>query len=103
MKQVEFNNARIVCSEDYIAVYGIECVDEKQSLWRGDIIPNMRASKQMKDSEAYFLRNRETNYPEAHIKDESVVGAEFWLVPFENVLFGYESPSTILKPKIRLS
>ena len=100
----ELNNARIVCSENYCAVYDIKCIDKEQHLWRGTILPNMKASKKLEDNEAYFLRREgDSDFPEIHITDESVVGVEFWLIPMDDVLFGYEPPSTILKPQIHLN
>ena len=40
-------------------------------------------------------------WPEIYIEDESLLGYRFWLVPTHRILFGYEPPSTILKPDKR--
>jgi len=102
------NNARIKCFGGYIPIRDIEAIDTKQKIWKGKRIVEIGTPTDVLE-ELFFSRDYSSDSEidkllcEKHIKDNSILGCEFWLIPKEKLLFGYDPPSTILKPDIRPS
>jgi len=104
----ELNQARIRTFGGFIPVYQISIVDEEQKIWKGKPIVDVEARSQIKNREVFFSREYlpDTNeldkvYHEVHFEDEEILGVEFWLIPKEKLLFGYdEAPKEgIILPK----
>ena len=101
------NNARIKCMNLYFPVCNYSCVDVKQNIWKGErVIEPGTPSDQF--TIIYFTRNTdeenklETLVPEYTFKNTKLIGFDFLLVSKERMLFGYDEPSPILKPNVRL-
>ena len=107
------NNACIFTLGAYKAVYAIEEVDAEQKIWKGRPLPLPINIGQGKPSMMhppehgwlFFSRmyHKENDwdryYPEIEIKDTSIAGVPFLLVPKEKQLFGYEPPTMIALPR----
>ncbi len=101
MKKQELNAGRVIMLGHYKAVYDIECVDKEQEIWRGQPIPDLRDRKPQ-DAFLYFSRKYDTVnndmdkiLPELSFlgaKTRSILGVDFWLIPNDKILFGYEPP-----------
>ncbi len=101
------NNARLKCFSDYTPIRDIEVVDTKQRIWKGNRVVELMTSPDAMMI-IYFRRAEkmtetsggcseiEMMWPELHIKDESIMGYEFYLIPKVKMLFGYDPPSSII-------
>ncbi len=101
------DDARLKCFGDYTPLKDIEVVDTKQGIWKGTRIVEPGTSPDVMLI-IYFRRRRkaqgpvvepsdiETMWPELHIKDASIMGYEFWLIPKVKMLFGYDPASSII-------
>jgi hypothetical protein len=114
------NNARILCGRDNFAVTDLERVGGTiqppfedgpavKEIWKGKRIfePD---TPQNEVETVYFSRcySRDNEvdkmlHGEVHITDKDVIGYEFWLMPKEKILFGYDPPSSIIQkaPPVR--
>ncbi len=102
------NNARIKCTNLYFAVTNLECVDEKNDTWKGErVIEPGTPSDILLD--VFFYRTYDKDNAvdmmlhEHEITDTSIIGFKFWLIPKEKMLFGYDRPTSIIKPNIKLT
>lgn len=108
MEKQKLNNARVIMLGHYLAVYNIECIDKQQKIWRGEPVPDLaqRAAgeKFMFFSRKYDKENNDMDkiLPELHFTDTNILGVEFYLIPKDKILFGYEPPPKmgILIPKV---
>ncbi len=103
------NGAVMKCFGGYLPLANVELVDEKQLIYRGERIVEPGTPADSLEY-IYFSRryDREHNpidatLRELTIEDPSLIGFPFWLVPKEKVVFGYDKPSVIARPDIRLS
>ena len=112
----EPNESRLTTFGSYKAFYDIECVDEKQKLWRGKPFiedglkrPGMPAAPIA--VWIYFSRDYDTRenkndwdllYHEYRVDDIELFGVALLIVPKEKLLFGYEPESKIIaRPRIK--
>ncbi len=89
---------------NHFAFYDIKVVDEEEGIWKG--IPILPVAKDDEHGLGFFSRryNREDSdidrmIEEYYIRDKSILGVEFLLVPREKLLFAYNPPSFIMKPR----
>jgi len=105
----KLHNARIKTFGSYVPVKDVEPVDCKEGVWKGNRIVEPGTPEDVMlvvyFSRAYSRDNEiDKMVQEYHITDESIMGYEFWLIPKEKLLFGYDPPSPIIeKPPIRLT
>lgn len=95
------NNSRIKCFGSYVPVTNITCIDEKQNIWKGDRVIEVATSPEAM-LVIFFTREPseiDNLIKEKTIYDDSVLGFPFTLIPKEKILFGYDPPSMIIKPK----
>jgi hypothetical protein len=113
LPQTVENNARLKCSA-HVPLKNIKIVDTKQGIWRGERIiePGSRTDEMLhqffwrlkKGTKPEDLGEIDRMYPEFHVHDAGVLGEEFWLIPKQRILFGYDPPSSsIFKAPIPLS
>jgi len=103
------DNNRIHCFGRYVPLYDVECVDEKQQIWRGKRIVEINTPENAMLT-IYFSRfyDRKNNdmdrvCQEYEIHDDKLMGEKFVLVPKEKILFGIDEGSAIIKrPPIKL-
>jgi len=98
----KLNNARIACFGK-IAVYDYECVDEKQQIWKGQVVIDANSRFEGKTELFFSRRYSQDNdldkmIEEYEITDEDLIGAKFLLVPREKILFIYNASTTIVIP-----
>jgi len=99
------NNAQIKCM-GYIAFSDYELIDGEQQIWKGNVVFDKSASSDdrvMFFSRKYDRKNSDIDrmLDEYEVKDESILGFKFLLVPKEKILFAYLPPSTIIRPNIK--
>ncbi len=106
------SDARLKCFSDYTPLKDIEVVDTKQGIWKGSRVIEPGTSPDVMTI-IYFRRSKtldqnqlseiEAMWPEIHIKDTSIMGYEFYLIPKVKMLFGYDPPSsTIIKAPMQM-
>lgn len=101
-------DARMRCFGSYVPVKNIVIVDTKQKIWRGDRIvePGTPEDAMMI---VYFNRTFDKDsdldklFHEYVFTDNTILGFEFWLIPKEKLLFGYDPPSSIIKPALKFA
>ena len=100
------NNARIHTVTTYFPVADIFCVDKKQKVWKGERVIEPGTPEDVY-TVIYFSRKYDPDVndwdkmnPEYHITEKDIIGFEFWLIPKEKMLFGYDPPGRIIKPII---
>ena len=118
LNKPSLSDARLKCFSDYTPLRDIEIVDTKQGIWKGNRViepgtnPDMmtviyfrrRDSRDPQRSSAAAPTEIEAMWTELHIKDASIMGYEFYLIPKVKMLFGYDPPSsTILKAPMPVS
>ncbi|KKK89184.1 hypothetical protein LCGC14_2735660, partial [marine sediment metagenome] len=99
---------------DYTPLKDIEVVDTKQGIWKGNRVVEPGTNPDVM-TVIYFYRRKhrqgprmepteiEAMWPEMYIKDCSIMGYEFWLIPKIKMLFGYDPPSsTIIKAPMQM-
>lgn len=98
MKKQELNASRVIMLGHYKAVYDIECVDKKQGIWKGIPVADMKDRKE-REPLVFFSRKYDTVnndmdkiLPELSFTDRRILGVDFWLIPNDKILFGYEPP-----------
>ena len=98
------NNARLKCFGSYVPLTNVVCVDTEQNIWKGERVVELGTSPDAMTT-LYFSRdyNPEENefdrmISEKIFPDASIIGFDFVLVPKDKMLFGYDPPSTIIKP-----
>lgn len=104
------NDARIKCFGSYVPVRNTEIVDAKQKIWKGERIIEP-GTPQDAAKTVYFSRTFDKDsdldklFKEFHFTDNTILGCEFWLIPKEKLLFGYdEAPGEgIALPPIKLT
>ena len=103
----KLNNAQIKCM-GRVDIMDYEIVDAAQKIWKGLVVFDAKNSGE--DHIVYFSRRYDvvTNdidrmLEEYEIKNTSIIGVKFLLIPREKLLFAYEPPSSILRPQIHLS
>ncbi len=102
----ELNNATIQ-GINYIAIYDYKIVDAEQKIWRGKLV---HAPAPVSDEASVFFSRKydreksdiDRMLDEYEIKDTTLIGAKFLLVPREKLLFGYTPESIIVKPHIKI-
>ena len=101
------NNAQIQCLNG-TAVYDYELVDAEQKIWKGKVICGGRGVEQ--GSTIYFSRHYDRKNSdldkmiyEYEIENESLIGADFLIIPREKLMFLYTPPSTIVIPNVKLT
>ncbi len=99
------NNSRIKCMSIYAPIYDYFVHDKKQGIWRGKRVVEPNTPVDV-FTEIYFVRANNplepNEIPEYEFKNKDLIGFPFLLIPKGNILFGYDAPSTILKPAIQL-
>ena len=101
----ELNNAQIQCI-GRVAIYDCEIVDAEQKIWKGN--PVVNGGCPVEDATIFFSRRYDKNsdmdkmLEEYEIKNESLIGAKFLLVPREKLLFGYTPESSIIRVNKKL-
>jgi len=103
----KLNNAQIKCI-GCIAIYDYEEVDAEQNIWKGT--PVFQAEADIEERTIFFSRkydrvNSDVDrmLDEYVVKDESVIGVPFILIPKEKMLFLYQPPSTIIRVPTKVS
>lgn len=112
MKKQELNAGQVAMLGHYKAVYDIECVDKEQEIWKGvpiaDIVDRKPTKRFMYFSRKYDTVNNDMDkiLPELSFlgaKTRDILGVDFWLIPNDKILFGYEPPpkaGIVLAPKV---
>ena len=103
------NNARIQCFGGYIPIRDIEVIDSKQQIWKGTRIVEPNTLQDVYKT-VFFSRLYQPDtcefdklYTEKHFTSNDILDCEFWLIPKEKLLFGYDPPTAgILKPPLKL-
>lgn len=102
----ELNNAQIACI-NRVAIYDYEIVDAEQQIWKGKPVL-VKGAPVVEDAIVFFSRryrddsDMDKMLEEYEMKNESLIGVKFLLVPREKLLFGYTPPSTIIRPDMNL-
>lgn len=108
LNKPSIDDARLKCFSDYTPIRDIEIVDTKQGIWKGKRViepgtdPSVmtviyfRRAKKMTPTDGESLTELELMWPELHVKDASIMGYEFYLIPKIKMLFGYDPPSSII-------
>ena len=98
------NNARIRCFGK-VAIRDWEVVDGKAKVWKGIVVPN--AGTKSDDNIVFFSRKYDyvnsdidRMLDEVEIKDSSLLGFPFLLVPKDKLLFGFLPHSSIVIPEV---
>ncbi len=101
MKKQELNAGQVIMLGHYKAIYDIECVDKEQGIWKGIPVSDIRDMK-ARESYVFFSRKYDTVnndmdkiLPELTFvgaKTKDILGIDFWLIPNDKILFGYEPP-----------
>ena len=103
------SDARLKCFSDYTPIRDIEIVDTKQGIWKGKRVVEPGTNPDVM-TVIYFRRTKgvgpitkpteptelELMWPELHIKDCSIMGYEFYLIPKIKMIFGYDPASSII-------
>jgi len=97
-------NARIRVSKEYVPLYKIKCIDEKNKIWEGQAVPETLQGEEMSGTSIIFSRR----YDKDNTVDQMLCEHEFnngdyldkkiLLIPRQKILFFWDAPSVILKP-----
>lgn len=106
----ELNNARLKCFGSGVPVYNWTVVDTERGIWKGTRIIEPGTPADTFET-VYFSRSYDTEnndldrmIHEYEFLDPAIVGVPFLVVPKEKVIFGYDSPSTVIaKPPVKLA
>lgn len=102
----ELNNA-IIAPMGRVAIYDYEVVDADQKIWKGMPV-TFPGSPVPEGVAVYFSRryNKDNDMDrmleEYEIKNETLMGAKFLLVPKEKLLFAYTPTTSIIRPNLKL-
>lgn len=101
-------NFLLIVFGGYTPITDVEVYDEKQKIYKGTIVENPSQENKMPFKTIYFSRSYlpdynelDKVYTEIHITNTELIGKEFFLVPKEKLLFGYETwDKNIIIPKM---